>query len=186
MIHRDYNGLADLPRAIARATSPAAPSTDDHVTLRAQLIDALWDAFGGPGPGRKVSWMGFYLYTPNAVLLPDGSREDGMTLDARRDKPACSPIGLHGACGRAWRSRRALVVTDVANLGAGYIACDPLDKSELVIPLIDHAGRCTAVLDADSYDTHAFTTHDAVQLNNLLLKLGLTHQPLDPATVEII
>ena len=54
---------------------------------REEIERTIWSEFGNHCP---VSWVGFYF-------LGEGE----MTLGPRRDKPACSPIGLHGACGRA-------------------------------------------------------------------------------------
>ncbi len=154
---RDYSAiLAQLPRT-PLARDAAMPA----------LADALWNAFGHDhsGPGRSVSWIGFYLKSPSA---------DEMVLGPRRDKPACSPIGLNGACGRAFNNLRPLVVTDLARLGAGYIACDPRDRSEIIIPCLDNRDRAWGVLDLDSYDTGAFAVADAVALRSLLVAAGLS------------
>ena len=143
------------------AFSIAAWPGDAAAAMR-KFCDIGWEAFHDHG----VSWIGFYVReTPDA---------DELILAVRRDKPACSPIGLHGACGRALLAQQPLVVTDVANLGAGYIACDPRDKSELVIPLFETDGSCYAVLDADSYDTDAFHTGDVIGLNTLVEHAGLS------------
>lgn len=139
---------------------------DAHATMKS-VVDALWGAFNRATTAGGISWIGFYL--------PDPADAGVLVLGPRRDKPACSPIGLHGACGRCYTSGLPLVVTDVANLGAGYIACDARDRSEVVVPLLDAWGRCTGVLDADSYDTGAFAEHDARQLHELLCRAGLSH-----------
>jgi putative methionine-R-sulfoxide reductase with GAF domain len=94
------------------------------------VVDALWEAFHDHG----VSWVGFYLDQP------DASDERRLVLGPCRDKPACSPIGLHGVCGQALTSRQTRIVEDVATLGPNYIACDPRDRSEIVIPLQRQAG----------------------------------------------
>jgi len=125
-----------------------------------RAVDALWDALHTTG----VSWIGFYLALPG---------KDEMILGPRRDKPACSPIGLHGACGRSLVSKRALVVTDVARLGEGYIACDPRDRSEVVLPLFSADGSSWGVLDADSYEVGSFTQADAFSLSTLMRRAGL-------------
>ena len=159
------------------ATNAAAGQTRDYAGLRARVrafsgdraarmqafVDAAWDAFREV----DVSWIGFYL-------IAEGEQE--MRLGARRDKPACSPIGLHGACGKAWRERRTLIVRDVRELGAGYIACDPRDLSELVIPLFDPAipGVCWGVLDVDSFSIGAFDEADARGMLEALRAGGLT------------
>jgi putative methionine-R-sulfoxide reductase with GAF domain len=128
--------------ALRRAIDPSAP----WETRVAMLVDAVWAEFGNHQP---VSWVGFYHL---------GTTE--MTLGPRRDKPACSPIGLHGACGQAALANRSLLVSDVRALGANYIACDPRDLAELVVPVLDRSGRVLGVLDLDSYTAGAFTTED--------------------------
>ncbi len=134
-----------------------------------RAVELLWGAFGEPDPARPtrgmVSWVGFYAKAPDA---------DEMALVCREPKPACSPIGLHGMCGRGLRERTAFVVRDVGVLGEGYIACDPRDRSELVVPLLDAAGTCDAVLDVDSYQVGAFTRADAERMHELCASLGLS------------
>ncbi len=134
----------------------------DHGADRAArmqgAVDAFWDVLAPTG----VSWIGFYLKT-----------RDEMMLGPRRDKPACSPIGLHGACGRCWRERRALIVRDVATLGADYIACDPRDRSEVVVPLLE-GDSCWGVLDADSYEVGAFDESDVRGLAEAVEVVGLS------------
>lgn len=131
------------------------------------FVDAAWESLHPTG----VSWIGFYTGMPG--------REE-MVLAARRDKPACSPIGLHGACGQSFTSRTTLIVTDVAKLGPGYIACDPRDRSELVIPLLEAGGGAWGVLDADSYDVGSFGERDAEELWSILVAARLTSADVRP------
>ncbi len=133
----------------------AAVSADTSMIVRMQIIvDAIWEEFG---LHRPVSWVGFYL-------LGAGQ----MTLGPRRDKPACSPIGLHGACGTSAMSGKTVVVRNVRELGAAYIACDPRDLSEIVIPIRTPDGRVFGVLDIDSYSIAAFGETDRTALENIL------------------
>jgi putative methionine-R-sulfoxide reductase with GAF domain len=118
------------------------------------LCDLIWDELG---QHRPVSWVGFYWMAG-----------DEMTLGPRRDKPACSPIGLHGACGQAALAGKTLVVRDVAELGEGYIACDPRDRSEIVVPVRGAGGEVRAVLDVDSHAVAAFGEPDRVGMEQLL------------------
>src|SRR5262245_9453352 len=104
----------------------------DRDTAMQYVVDLLWEAFHK----QSVSWVGFYLDQPGE---PDDRR---MILGPRRDKPACSPIGLHGVCGQALTAQTTRIVGDVKDLGANYIACDPRDRSEIVVPLIDERGGC--------------------------------------------
>ena len=136
-----------------------APADDRRHRMRA-LVDALWEALEPTG----VSWVGFYLH--------EGG--DELVLGPRRDKPACSPIGLHGACGRAFTEKRPLVARDVVRLGKNYIACDPRDRSEVVIPLLESDGTCWGVLDLDSFDAGAFDQGDVDGLLMLLRAAQLT------------
>lgn len=143
---------------------------DAHDPVQARLdcmnifIAAAWPRLKDHG----VSWIGFYLAdTP----MPNTSC---MLLAARQPKPACSPIGLHGACGHSFKSSKPLVVADVAQLGPDYIACDPRDKSELVVPCLESAGNAWGVIDLDSYDIGSFDQSDALHVANLLKVAGLS------------
>ena len=111
---RDYASLRGRAIDIAQL-----PSREERMEAFAAL---WWDAFAATG----VSWVGFYVDHPGE---PDDRR---MTLAARRPKPACSPIGIHGACGQCLVAGRILVVRDVRDLGEGYISCDPRDQSCLL------------------------------------------------------
>jgi putative methionine-R-sulfoxide reductase with GAF domain len=124
------------------------------------VVDRLWEALSDSG----VSWVGFYLH--------EGA--DELVLGPMRDKPACSPIGMHGVCGQAFLAREAMVVEDVSTLGESFIACDPRDRSEVVVPCFDEEGRCWGVLDLDSHETGAFGDDDAVGLCKVLAAAGLS------------
>jgi putative methionine-R-sulfoxide reductase with GAF domain len=153
---RDYAGM------VARLR----PRPDRAATMQV-AVDAMWETLGG----RGVSWIGFYTKAEG---------RDEMLLQARRDKPACSPIGLHGMCGRCWQERKPIIVKDVATLGANYIACDPKDRSEVVIPLFEPDGSCWGVLDADSYEVDSFHDDDVTGLTRAVERLGLS-TPQQPA-----
>lgn len=143
--------------------------TGDRDRRMRSASDALWQALHPVG----VSWIGFYEIAREGNT--HGAEPGGaMILGPHRDKPACSPIGLHGACGRSWRDRRALVVADVANLGEDYVACDPRDRAELVLPCLDTDGSCWGVLDADSFEPGCFDLEDARRLGQFLIAAGLT------------
>lgn len=158
---RDYEAIA---RTLVNLVG------DREARMRS-CTDALWDAL----KHADVSWIGFYL-----------ARDDDMVLGACRDKPACSPIGLHGMCGQSYLSREAIVVRDVRTVGEGYIACDPRDLSEVVVPLLDPDAACWGVLDVDSFSVGAFETRDAVALAELMVLAGLSAQSDDPMTVRTL
>lgn len=120
-----------------------------------EVCDVMWRFFKDYG----VSWVGFYEKDPE---------NEQMILGPSRNKPACSPIELHGACGMSYTKKRPIIVNDVHTLGAQYIACDPRDKSEIVIPLFNDDGSCYGVLDVDSHDRNAFGEHDLIELRRLM------------------
>lgn len=130
----------------------------DRTARMRAVADTLWRFLKDQG----VSWVGFYTKSQGL----DG--QDEMVLGPSRDKPACSPIGLHGACGQSMLKKRPLLVHDVHNLGPNYVACDPRDLAELVVPLFDEEGRCYGVLDLDSFERNAFAEHDVVELRRLM------------------
>ncbi len=154
--YRDYAGMVSRLKPVP-----------DRAAMMQVAVDAMWETLGQ----RGVSWIGFYTKALD---------RDEMLLHARRDKPACSPIGLHGMCGRCWKERKPIIVRDVATLGPNYIACDPKDKSELVIPLFEPDGSCWGVLDADSYDVDSFHDDDVTGLTRAVERLGLS-TPQQPA-----
>lgn len=163
---RDYAGLR------ARLTE-ATRGVEIRETRIATAIELLWETIGTTG----VSWLGIYTASENA---------DEMILTAREPKPACSPIGLHGVCGRSFTERRAVIVGDVEGLGESYIACDPLDRSELVLPLFDEDGEPWGVLDLDSHQTDSFSPEDAAGLRDAMIAAGLTKSLDDGLSLIVI
>ena len=127
------------------------------------VVDALWEALHDKG----VSWVGFYVDRPGT------SADERLELGPHQDKPACSPIGVHGVCGQALQFQRPRIVDDVSELADDYIACDPNDRSEIALPLVDKQGVCWGVLDLDSWETGAFDESDERGLRGVLAAAGL-------------
>jgi len=150
-MNRESRPYADMRDAIRRRIERAA----DRDARMQVVVDVLWDGLRDQG----VSWVGFY------TIRADG---EGLDLGPHRDKPACTPLGLHGACGQSVQSGRALVVPDVRELGDQYIACDPRDRSEVVVPVRGTRGVVWGVLDLDSHDVGAFDEADADGLARVL------------------
>ncbi len=151
---RNYQPVIDRIRTL----------TGDTETRMQGVADALWDAFNDDG----YSWVGFYLADESK---PAAER---LILGPRRDKPACSPIGLHGVRGARRTSGEIQIIRDVRELGENYVACDPRDLSEIVVPLLDDAGKVWAELDTDSYDVGSFDESDAAGLCEVLSAAGFT------------
>ncbi|MEK7466277.1 MAG: GAF domain-containing protein [Planctomycetota bacterium] len=146
--------LANRYTRVHLLISNAIPAGADLHARMKIVSDEIWSEFGNHCP---VSWVGFYF-------LGEGE----MTLGPRRDKPACSPIGLHGACGRAALSGKSLVVRDVKDLGENYVACDPRDRSEIVVPVRGRNRKVVGVLDLDSHSIGAFGAMDRKSLENIV------------------
>ncbi len=155
---RRYRAAADDAARLSKGLSAG----DLNGRMRA-AVDAIWTHLHQAG----VSWVGFYL--------PEKS-DDGemLVLGPSRNTPACSPIGLHGVCGQSYTGRSIRLVPDVRDLGPNYIACDPRDRSEVVIPLVGSDGRCLGVLDVDSHEVGRFGDADAAGLERVLRSAGLS------------
>ncbi len=146
--------LVDAAKAIALHHASITPRL-------AALTDLLWGAYAPLG----CSWIGFY------VPSVEGG-EDALILSCCKPKPACSPIGMHGVCGQSFREGVIRIVEDVALLGAAYVACDPRDRSEIVVPIFVD-GLPAGVLDLDSQAPACFTDADASALTRILASAGL-------------
>lgn len=136
----------------------------DRGRIMQHIIDTLWDTFRD----GAYSWCGFYLPSP------DGSQ---LVLGPSRDKPACSPIGLHGVCGKALTTGATQLVADVKALGAAHIECDPNNKSEIAVPVFGPDGKTFAVLDVDSYEAAAFDELDQRWLERIVRPLESSPAP---------
>lgn len=134
--------------------------TGDRSARMDQAVKILWNGLHRHG----VSWLGFYCY----------EGKDELILAARENKPACSPIGMHGVCGKSWREKKVQIVPDVHALGSSHIVCDPRNLSELVIPLFEQEDICWGVFDLDSFEKDSFTARDAELLTQLFMDWGLT------------
>lgn len=138
----------------------------DAARMMREVVDELWDTF----MDSPYSWCGFYLLAPNGAEL---------TLGPHREKPACSPIGLHGVCGRALKGGRALIVRDVKELGPDeHIECDPKNRSEIAVPVFNYEGRAWAVFDVDSAEVGAFDEMDQRWLERILGRFQDIGKPL--------
>ena len=110
-----------------------------------------------------LNWAGFYF-----------ARGRELVLGPFQGRPACVRIPWgHGVCGAAAARAASVVVPDVHEF-PGHIACDPVSRSELVVPLLDK-GRVFGVLDLDSPLTSRFDEEDRAGCERLIA-LFLEHQ----------
>ncbi len=101
-------------------------------------------------------WVGFYL-----------PRNEYLELGPSEGPPACFRISYSGVCGRAAKTGKPVIVSDV-NRFPGHIACDPRSKSEIAIPVLDSGGKLLAVFDVDSEEIGIFDETDEKWLYKIL------------------
>ncbi|NLC94460.1 MAG: GAF domain-containing protein [Bacilli bacterium] len=99
-----------------------------------------------------INWVGFYL-----------NKNNELVLGPFQGLPACIRIPFgKGVCGTAAQNKATIIVPDVHKF-TGHIACDPLSKSEIVIPLIKN-NQVIGVLDIDSPIHNRFSHLDKTYL----------------------
>lgn len=102
-----------------------------------------------------INWLGIYV-----------RRGDELVLGPFQGRPACVHILMgQGVCGTAASEKRTIRVDDVHTFD-GHIACDPISKSELVVPLMAN-GEVFAVLDIDSPQKGRFSADDEAGIETL-------------------
>ncbi|MCD8173877.1 MAG: GAF domain-containing protein [Alistipes sp.] len=101
-------------------------------------------------------WVGFYIV--------DG---DELVLGPFQGPVACMIIGKgRGVCGAARERKETVIIPDVEEF-PGHIACNPLSRSEIVVPLMD-GEEVVAVLDIDSSHLDDFSSTDARYLSEMV------------------
>jgi GAF domain-containing protein len=142
----DYESLADQAEALMDGESDALANTANFVALVYHNLE-------------RVNWAGVYVL-----------RGDELVLGPFQGKPACIRIPLgQGVCGTAAQKRESILVADVHSF-EGHIACDPVSRSELVVPLICK-DRLLGVLDIDSPDTGRFSVDDKTGIEAMCARL---------------
>lgn len=115
-----------------------------------------------------INWLGIYLL-----------RGSDLVLGPFQGLPACVRIPLgQGVCGTAAKRRITLRIDDVHEFD-GHIACDPVSRSELVVPLILDE-TLLGVIDIDSPSQRRFSADDqqgVEQLRSQLLEQLRAHNP---------
>ena len=103
----------------------------DWLANTANIIAAIKETFG-------FHWVGLYLV-----------KNESLVLGPFQGPPACTRIAHgKGVCGKAWELEATILVPDVEQF-PGHIACSPLSKSEIVLPIFK-SGKVIGVLDIDS------------------------------------
>ena len=131
---------------------------NDLIARMATVSCELFHAF------QYFHWVGFYRRI-NTDTLKVGPYQGGH---------GCLTITIdRGVCGACVRENKTQVENDVS-LANDHIACSPLTKSEIVIPVRDSIGEVTAVLDIDSSELNTFDRTDEQWLEKIC---GLISSP---------
>lgn len=155
--------LRDLPKAEAYTTlathvDNVLEGIGDPIAGMATIAALVHHAFGW-------LWTGFYR-----VVEWDGAPQGPPLL---RVGPYQGTLGCleiefgRGVCGTAAAERRTIIVPDVAAF-PGHIVCDPLARSEIVVPVYGPGGALIAVFDLDAAYPGAFGPIDAAGLEKLV------------------
>jgi L-methionine (R)-S-oxide reductase len=122
----------ELYRDLARQLAALIAGEPDPIANAANTAALIYHGL------PNLNWAGFYFRNVSELVL-----------GPFQGKPACVriPIGK-GVCGTAAARGASVLVPDVHDF-PGHIACDPVSRSELVVPLIEE-GSVFGVLDLDS------------------------------------
>ena len=122
----------DLYRYLAEQLAALLAGEADRIANAANMAALIYHGL------PDLNWAGFYF-----------RRGAELVLGPFQGKPACVRIAIgRGVCGIAAARAATVVVPDVHDF-PGHIACDPVSRSELVVPLIE-GGRVSGMLDLDS------------------------------------
>jgi L-methionine (R)-S-oxide reductase len=106
---------------------------------------------------EHYSWVGIYLVEGDDLVL-------GPWQGPEATEHVRIPVG-QGVCGAAAASGKTEVVDDV-NADPRYLACFPLTRSEIVVP-ISQNGRVVGEIDIDSDRPAAFGQEDRAFLERV-------------------
>jgi GAF domain-containing protein len=102
-------------------------------------------------------WIGFYLVSGNE-----------LQLGPFQGPVACTKIAYgKGVCGSSWKKEEILIVDDVQKY-PGHISCNEAARSEIVLPIMDKAGKVLGILDIDSKEVAGFDTTDNQYLSQVV------------------
>lgn len=142
MSQPDYKLLESQLRALIADESDPLANASNFVALLYNAID-------------NINWLGIYVL-----------RNKELVLGPFQGIPACVRIAVgRGVCGTAAASQQTQRVADV-NAFEGHIACDPVSRSEIVVPLVVHS-ELVGVLDIDSASTDRFSADDQTGIEQL-------------------
>lgn len=123
----------------------------DLISVMSTVSCELYHAF------EAFNWVGFYRMVDDSTLKvgPYQGSHGCLTIDIER-----------GVCGKCVREAAVQLENNVNRLPF-HIACSSETVAEIVLPVIDGAGRVRAVLDVDSVQADVFDETDVTYLMRL-------------------
>jgi L-methionine (R)-S-oxide reductase len=110
---------------------------------------------------KDFFWTGFYLL-----------REGELVVQTYQGPLACQVLEKNkGVCWAGINQEKTIIVPDVHKF-PGHIACDSRSRSEIVVPVRNHEGQITGVLDIDSKLPGNFDETDAHGLEKIVSLLS--------------
>jgi L-methionine (R)-S-oxide reductase len=144
------NDKAGLYRDLAAQLRSLIDGEPDLVANAANMAALIYHGL------PDLNWAGFYF-----------AQGGDLVLGPFQGQPACVRIPWgNGVCGAAASRGESVLVPDVHDF-PGHIACDPVSRSELVVPLIED-GRVRGVLDLDSPRLARFDDADRAGCEHLV------------------
>jgi len=144
------NDKAGLYRDLAAQLRSLIDGEPDLVANAANMAALIYHGL------PDLNWAGFYF-----------AQGGDLVLGPFQGQPACVRIPWgNGVCGAAASRGESVLVPDVHDF-PGHIACDPVSRSELVVPLIED-GRVRGVLDLDSPRLARFDAEDQAGCEHLV------------------
>ena len=141
---------AELYRDLAAQLRSLIAGEPDRTANAANMAALLYHGL------PDLNWAGFYF-----------TRGHELVLGPFQGQPACVRfLWGNGVCGTAAARGETVLVPDVHDF-PGHIACDPVSRSELVVPLIED-GRVSGVLDLDSPRLARFDAEDQAGCEHLV------------------
>jgi len=139
-----------LYRDLGRQLQSLIADEPDRIANAANMAALIYNGLS------DLNWAGFYF-----------TRGSELVLGPFQGQPACVRIPWgNGVCGTAAARGESVLVADVHDF-PGHIACDPVSRSELVVPLVED-GRVTGVLDLDSPKLARFDDEDRAGCEHLV------------------
>jgi L-methionine (R)-S-oxide reductase len=137
-------------REIAPQIDALISDEPDLIANLANVAAVLKEAFG-------FFWVGFYL-----------KKDDQLVLGPFQGPLACTRIDFDkGVCGHAYTTHEVVIVPNVDEF-PDHIVCSSAARSEIVVPIFEHAGNVFGVLDVDSDRLDDFSEVDRDGLTTIV------------------